>query len=207
MFGGPDGRIRGRVARIGRLTWEIVHTAAAPTNGTRMSKSLESIGADRTPLRVLCVDDNPLVVEALALRLGLIGGFAWLSPIDDAGELMFEVDRQRPDVVLLDLDMPGRDPIDALEELVGTGRTARVLIFSGHTRADLIDRAIDAGAWGSVSKHSDVGTIVAAIRCIARGEFLLSADGRDVPVTRSEVQIVPPARTHIRRPDDRLACD
>jgi DNA-binding NarL/FixJ family response regulator len=161
------------------MTSRNVHEAAAPPKGIRMSRSFESLDADLAPLRILCVDDNPLVVEALALRLGLVGGFEWLSPIDDAGQLIIEVDRQRPDIVLLDLDMPGRDPIDALEELVETGRLARVLIFSGHTRADLIERAIDAGAWGSVSKHSDVGLIVAAIRHIARGAFLLDATAGD----------------------------
>jgi two-component system response regulator DesR len=127
-------------------------------------------------VRVLCVDDNPLVVEALAIKLGLSGGFEWLAPVEDANQLVDEVTRQAPDVVLLDLDMPGRDPLDALGDLVHCGTAARVLIFTGHTRPDLVDRAIDAGAWGFVSKHADVETIVTAIKRVAGGEFLLGPE-------------------------------
>lgn len=133
-------------------------------------------GAEGAPLRVLCVDDNPLVVEALALKLGLLGGFDWLPPVDDADRLVEAVRVLQPDIILLDLDMPGRDPLDALAELARLGTAARVLIFSGHTRADLVERAIDAGAWGFIGKHSDVETIVSAIRSVARGEFLLATE-------------------------------
>lgn len=119
------------------------------------------------------MDDNPLVVDALSLKLGLSGGFEWLEPVSDAGDLSEQVKRQRPDVVMLDLDMPGRDPIEALEDLVSRQPEARVVIFSGHTRPDLIERAVDAGAWGFVSKHAGVETIVDALRRVAAGEFLL----------------------------------
>jgi two-component system response regulator DesR len=134
----------------------------------------------QAPLKVLCVDDNPLVVDALALKLSLLGGFEGLAPVSDASRLVEEVMRQAPDIVLLDLDMPGRDPLEALGELAAIS-TARVLIFSGHTRPDLVDRAIDAGAWGFVSKHADVETIVAAIRRVAGGEFLLAPDSGTEP--------------------------
>ncbi len=131
------------------------------------------------PLRVLCVDDNPLVIEALAIKLGLLGGFEWLTPVEDASLMVESVDRQHPDVVLLDLDMPGCDPLEALGDLVARASPARVLIFSGHTRPDLVERAIDAGAWGFVSKHADVETIVGSIRRVASGEFLLGPESQE----------------------------
>ncbi|MBL9118773.1 MAG: response regulator transcription factor [Phycisphaerae bacterium] len=131
-------------------------------------------------MRVLCVDDNPLVIEALAIKLGLLGGFEWLTPVEDASLMVESVDRQRPDVVLLDLDMPGCDPLEALGDLVARASPARVLIFSGHTRPDLVERAIDAGAWGFVSKHADVETIVSSIRRVARGEFLLGPEWHEL---------------------------
>ena len=133
-------------------------------------------GAHFPALRVLCVDDNSLVVDALGLRLSLLGGFVWLAPVSDAGDLLSEVRRQKPDVVLLDIDMPGRDPLDALRELSASEPRVRVLMFSGLARADLVDRAFDAGAWGFLSKHADVETIVSAIRRVAAGEFLLEQE-------------------------------
>jgi two-component system, NarL family, response regulator DesR len=144
-----------------------------------MQDATIQFGAGGAPLKVLCVDDNPLVVEALALKLGLLGGFEWLAPVDDADRLVEVVGALQPDIILLDLDMPGRDPLDALAELARLGSASRVLIFSGHSRADLVERAIDAGAWGFVSKHSDVETIVAAILRVARGEFLLASEAGD----------------------------
>lgn len=129
-----------------------------------------------SPIRVLCVDDNDLVVDAIGVKLSLAGGFEWLGQLNDATDLAGEVQRRRPDVVLLDIDMPGRDPFDALVELTDRCPTVRVLMFSGHIRGELIDRAIDAGAWGYLSKHEETESIVTAIRRVASGEFVLGID-------------------------------
>src|SRR5262249_3145883 len=112
------------------------------------------------PIRVLCIDDNPLVVDALSLKLTLAGGFEWLGALGSVDNLVAEVQARRPDVVLLDIDMPGRDPLDALSELVSAEPQVKVLMFSGHTRSDLVDRAVEAGAWGYLSKHARTETIV-----------------------------------------------
>lgn len=138
---------------------------------------LNSRFSTRPIIRVLCVDDNDLVVDAIGLKLKLAGGFEWLGQLMHAGDLAEEVAQRKPDVVLLDVDMPGRDPFIALEELTGRCPTTRVLMFSGHTRNELVDRAVEAGAWGYLSKHADTETIVSAIRRVADGEFVL---GRDV---------------------------
>lgn len=125
---------------------------------------------------MLCVDDNPLILESLGLKLSLIGGFDWLAPLSGVENFIMDVRASRPDVVLLDLDMPGRDPMEALAELTQTGTDAKVIIFTGHTRVSLFDSSIEAGAWGCLSKHADVSAIVAAIRRVAGGEFLLDPE-------------------------------
>jgi len=135
-------------------------------------------------LRVLCVDDNPLVLEALGLKLSLLTGFHWLTPLSSADELVAEVRRQMPDVVLLDIDMPGRDPLEALAELTLNEPLTRVLMFSGLSRGDLVERAIDAGAWGFLSKHADLEAIVSAIHLVASGQFFLSEEYGDIAPQR-----------------------
>lgn len=127
-------------------------------------------------IRVLCVDDNNLVVDAIGIKLRLAGGFDWLGQLAHADDLTDEVEQRQPDVVLLDIDMPGRDPFAALEELTLRYPDVRVLMFSGHIRSELVDRAIEAGAWGYLSKHADTETIVSAIRRVAGGEFVLGRD-------------------------------
>jgi DNA-binding NarL/FixJ family response regulator len=76
-------------------------------------------------------------------------------------------------VVLLDLDMPGPNPIEVLRELTVQSPDVRVIVLSGHVRRELIDRAIEAGAYGYLSKNDDGGVLVDSIRAVARGEFVL----------------------------------
>src|SRR5437660_2247510 len=113
------------------------------------------------PIKVLCVDDTDFVAEALRRRLGISGDFHWLGLLENANNLETEVRERRPDVVVLDVDMPGRSSFDALQGVTAAAPGARVLMLSGHVRADYIDRALKAGAWGYLSKNEDVATIIA----------------------------------------------
>lgn len=127
-------------------------------------------------IRVLCVDDNPLVADAVTTRLRLAGGFECLGHLPDATTMQAEVARLRPDVVLMDLDMPGAEPFEIMRMLSATHPDTRVLVLSGHVRRDLLDRAIEFGAWGYLSKNDDAETLVAAIRSVAAGEFVLGPE-------------------------------
>jgi two-component system response regulator DesR len=102
---------------------------------------------------VLCVDDNAHVAEALRLRLAGHPEFTWRGWLTSADDLVETGARERPDLVLLDVDMPGRDPFEATAELIARLPSVRVVVFSGHVRVDLIERAMAAGAWGYVSKN------------------------------------------------------
>ena len=115
-------------------------------------------------IRVLCVDDNPLVAQSLQRRLALerdIDCIGWRS---DARGLESTVEKLRPNVVLLDLDMPHRDTLEALAQLTVQSPDVRVVVLSGHVRRDLIDRAIEAGAMGYLSKNEEVATVESAVR-------------------------------------------
>lgn len=127
-------------------------------------------------VRVLCVDDNFLVAEGIKIKLMLAGGFQWLGQLADADQLVSEVERTRPDIVLLDIDMPGKDAFAALEELNRRDLGARVLMVSGHVRTDLIDRAVEAGAWGYVSKGEGAESIVSAIQDVIDGKFVMGPE-------------------------------
>lgn len=128
------------------------------------------------PIRVLCVDDNPLVADALSTRLRLAGGFDCVGHLLDATTMLEEVHRLQPDIVLMDLDMPGAEPFEIMRILSGTHPETRVLVLSGHVRRDLLDRAVEFGAWGYLSKNDDAETLIAAIRRVANGEFVLGPE-------------------------------
>lgn len=129
---------------------------------------------------VMCVDDNRHLADALRLALDRDASFEWKGWLPVADALAAEVAARKPTVVLIDVDMPGVDPFAAAAEATRGVPETRMVVFSGHVRRDLIDRAVDAGAWGYVSKNDGEAAILDVIRRVAAGEFALSAEARAV---------------------------
>ena len=127
-------------------------------------------------VRVMCVDDNELVAESIGLRLRAEPSVEWLGWLFHPDDLLSGIQQARPDVLLLDVDMPGHDAFELLRNLNITCPDIRTLMFSGHGRPDYVDRAIAAGAWGYVSKNESVDELLAAIHKVVSGEFALSDD-------------------------------
>jgi DNA-binding NarL/FixJ family response regulator len=122
-------------------------------------------------IKVFCVDDNALVVEALKLQLAGLKDVEWAGAAHDADSLLEQARVTCPDIVLLDIDMPGKDSISAVSELNEICRGSRVLMYSGLLRRDLVDRALDAGAWGYVAKTDGEHDLLKAIRAVASGSM------------------------------------
>lgn len=129
-------------------------------------------------LTVLCVDDNPDVAEALKIKLSRSQRFEWIGSLLAADTLVETAQRLCPALVLLDLDMPGRDPFDAASELIEHCPSTRVVVFSGHVRHDLVDRALEAGAWGYASKNDGEGELLHVMQEVAAGEVSFSPEVR-----------------------------
>jgi len=127
-------------------------------------------------IKILCVDDNVAICEAIQIKLEMSEGIEWVGRLEHAGELTSEVKKLKPNVVLLDIDMPGKDSFEALEELGEACPEVKVMILSGYVQNELIDRAVEAGAWGYISKNEGTEVIISAIRRIAKGEFVLGPE-------------------------------
>jgi DNA-binding NarL/FixJ family response regulator len=132
------------------------------------------------PLKVYCVDDNPLVAEALELQLKKSDEMILHGCSGDAASFLEDVRGNCPDVVLLDIDMPGKDPFEAIGDLEHVCPRCRVLMYSGHLRHDLLDRALDAGAWGYVAKSDGIDELMQAIRDAAAGSMGFSRSVRSL---------------------------
>ncbi len=124
-------------------------------------------------IRVLCVDDNRLVGEALAVHVAHQPGLRWQGQLHSADELVRRASELHPDVVLLDVDMPGMSPFDAIRELASKAPEIRVLMLSGHIRRPLVEAAMDAGAWGYLSKDSGAEAVTEAVRRVWADEVVL----------------------------------
>ena len=127
---------------------------------------------------VLCVDDNPLVIDAVRVKLARSGVFEVTGWLPSAEGLVERAKLECPEVVLLDLDMPGPDPLSVCEQLRQVCPGSRVVIFTGHTRADLIERALDCGAWGYISKNDAESELVQILQLVLKDQVGLSSEAR-----------------------------
>ncbi|MFD8917736.1 response regulator [Streptomyces sp. NPDC059569] len=130
--------------------------------------------SERAPVRVVIVDDDQLV--RMALRL-VIGGEPDLTVVGEAADgdaALTVVAEQRPDVVLMDVRMPGRDGLSATRELRTRPAPPRVLMLTTFDSDDLVLGALRAGAVGFVLKDSRPQRILDAVRAVADGDPALS---------------------------------
>ncbi len=125
---------------------------------------------------VLCVDDNAEIAAALELLFSRLPDFEWLGWLPAADHLVAEALERHPRLVLVDIDLPGTDPFRAIEELAERDPEVRAVMFSGHVRPELVDRALGAGAWGYVSKNDGEEELLSVLRQVAAGEFALSSE-------------------------------
>ncbi|MFJ6694582.1 response regulator [Streptomyces sp. NPDC091272] len=128
----------------------------------------------REPVRVGVVDDEQLV--RLALRL-VIDGEPDLTVVGEAADgdaAIAAVDRHRPDVVLMDIRMPGRDGLSAALELLARPAPPGVLMLTTFDSDGLVLGALRAGALGFVLKDTPPPRILDAVRTVAAGEHVLS---------------------------------
>jgi DNA-binding NarL/FixJ family response regulator len=125
-------------------------------------------------IRVMLVDDHPVVREGLR---GMLEAEADLTVVGEAGsgsEAVALAQVVHPDVILMDLRMPGLDGAGATEQIMAASRDSRVIVLTTYeTDADIL-RAVEAGATGYLLKDSSRAELAGAIRAATRGETVLA---------------------------------
>jgi DNA-binding NarL/FixJ family response regulator len=134
--------------------------------------------------RVLVVDDHPVVRQGVALMLGGHDGIVVAGTAATADEAVAAVESQAPDVVLMDLSMPGRGGASATAEIASRWPEVAVVVLTSFSDADRIVDALDAGAAGYLLKDSEPDEIVSAVRAAARGEAPLHPKAARVALDR-----------------------
>lgn len=125
-------------------------------------------------IRVLVVDDHPVVRQGLRTFLDLQEDITVVGESGDGESCVDDAERLRPDVILLDLRMPGADGVSALRRL--RDNPARVLVVTSYTEPSAVLPAVRAGAAGYVYKDIDPPALAAAIRSVHAGHVLLHPD-------------------------------
>jgi DNA-binding NarL/FixJ family response regulator len=130
----------------------------------------EDGGPGPRPIRVLIADDQPLMRQGFRLILGAQPGIEVVGEAADGAEAVRGVAATSPDVVLMDIRMPGLDGIEATRQITG----ARVLVLTTFGHEEYVVEALRAGASGFILKDATPEELTHAVRVVAAGESLLA---------------------------------
>ena len=123
-----------------------------------------------TKIRVVLVDDHPLAREGLRNLLDKAIDIAVVGEADDGVEALRLVETLKPDVLVLDMEMPGLSGVEVAQRLKSANTSVRVLALSAHNDKEYIMGLLANGAAGYLVKEEMLQTIVEAVRGVARGE-------------------------------------
>lgn len=140
-------------------------------------------------IKILIADDHAVV------RMGLASLFSAKADLEVIGQVkngtlaVHESKRLSPDVVVMDLMMPGMDGIEATRQILSANPNINILILTSYTTSDGIARALEAGARGAIMKSAENAELITAIRKIATGERYVSPEiqtlmDTDPPITK-----------------------
>jgi DNA-binding NarL/FixJ family response regulator len=136
------------------------------------------------PISVLIVDDHPVVRRGLRVLLEVQDGLEVAGEAGDGEAALALAAGREPDVILLDLKLPGMDGAAVLRELAARGSASRVLVLTSATDPAFAGLALREGAAGVLYKDVDPDALVRAIRAVHDGHLLL-APGAAGPLVRS----------------------
>jgi len=126
------------------------------------------------PTRVLLVDDHTLVRAGIHSLLNNMEGIEVVAEVGDGREALNLVRTHRPDVVLMDIAMPGLNGLEATAHIAKEFPQVRVIILSMHVNEEYVIKALRAGAMSYVVKGADTSELEIAIKAATRGETYLS---------------------------------
>ena len=126
------------------------------------------------PIKLLIADDHPVVRDGLSAMFARDPGFEVLGEASDGAEAVRLAQSLGPDVILMDLRMPGMDGLTAITELARRRVPARVLVLTTYDTDSYVLPAIEAGATGYMLKDAPRAELLRAVRAAAQGQAVLS---------------------------------
>lgn len=145
-------------------------------------------------IRILLADDHPVVRDGLAAMLSTQPDFAVIGQAASGADAVRQAQQLQPDVIVLDLEMPELDGVEALRQIQAANPSARVIVFTAFDTDERIVAAIQAGASGYLLKGSPRDELFRAVRVVAEGGSLLH------PVVATKLMNA--VRARARRGDD-----
>jgi two-component system, NarL family, invasion response regulator UvrY len=128
------------------------------------------------PIRILLVDDHAVVRTGYSTLLQNAANLEVIAEADNGQAALREFIDRKPDIVIMDLSLPGIGGLEAIRRIIARDQDARILVFSMHEDTVFVEQALQAGARGYITKRSAPEVLVEAVRKIASGDIFLDAD-------------------------------
>lgn len=127
-----------------------------------------------TPIRVLLADDHALVRQGIRALLEKLNGVEVVAEVGDGLEALRVAKTAQPDIILMDIAMPGLNGLEAVARMRKECPTARVIMLSMYAGEEYFQQALDSGAAGYLLKDADRAELELAIKTVTRGETYLT---------------------------------
>jgi DNA-binding NarL/FixJ family response regulator len=149
-------------------------------------------------IRVLVADDHPVVRHGLCTMLEIEDDMVVVGRAADGEEAVIQARETKPDIILLDVQMPNVDGIEALRRIRADNPEARVIVLTTYRNEDYIFPSLEAGARGYLLKDASRTELAAAVRAVHRGESLLDPQVQEAidnaprhdPLTARELEVL-----------------
>jgi DNA-binding NarL/FixJ family response regulator len=128
-----------------------------------------------SPISVLLVDDHEVVRAGFRILLSAQSHIGEINEVDCGEAVVHAYIQHKPDVVVMDLSMPGIGGMEAIRRLIKHQADARILVYSIHEEGIYVERALQAGASGYLSKNSAAETLAEAVQKVAQGQHYVEA--------------------------------
>jgi DNA-binding NarL/FixJ family response regulator len=128
------------------------------------------------PIRVVLADDHPIVRAGIREALKVIPGVEVIAEASDGREAIELVKSLQPDVVFMDISMPGLNGLEAAERILKAFPQVRIIILSRHDSEEYYWRALQVGASGYLLKKAAIAELKAAVQRVTGGEIYLSRE-------------------------------
>jgi DNA-binding NarL/FixJ family response regulator len=152
------------------------------------------------PVRCLAVDDHPTVRQGLALMFGAVDDLELVGTVENGEEALDAIKRLKPQVVVMDVRLPGIDGISAVKRIQAEVPSVQTVVFSAYGDKRLLSDAIQAGARGYVMKGSPPEDLLRAVRTVTTGKpfvdpslsptLLMTGATADAPLSEREREIL-----------------
>ena len=125
------------------------------------------------PIRILIADDHTLMRQGLRQLCEGLGGFSVVAEAENGAQAVALARTAQPDVILMDIVMPGVDGVEAIRQIMRESLAARIIALTMYRQEQYMLDAIRAGARGYLLKTVDAGELIVAIEAVHRGDYLI----------------------------------